>query len=193
MLDKGSGTMRYKEVAIAEAPEHTDTGQTAIAGGSQVNVAVTNVDCSDVGGKATDYSSAQLAQSFVYGVGSRFLVDAGSLVFTNGDLYLREEVTDQFLRGRHHLIANYCHLATSRLQFMNQFGNAVVRVCSVERMLHVVLAEAVKNSFEQGILCTVGYCKFHQPTHTIAHKTTNVIRRMRRHTILQQSMVHAIG
>ena len=41
---KGGGSVLQQEVAIAEAPEHTDAGQAGIAGSQNVNIAVADID-----------------------------------------------------------------------------------------------------------------------------------------------------
>lgn len=44
IANESGGTMRHKEVTVAEAPKYTDAGQTAISGCFYVNVAVTDID-----------------------------------------------------------------------------------------------------------------------------------------------------
>lgn len=49
IANESGGTMRHKEVTVAEAPKHTDAGQAAISGCFYVNVAVTDIDGSGLG------------------------------------------------------------------------------------------------------------------------------------------------
>ena len=99
----------------------------------------------------------------------------------------------EFLRGCHHLIANHRHTATACLQFDDEFGNTVIGARSVERMLHIVLAEHHKGIFELRVLCTIGHSTLHEQTHTIAHEMADSVERVFGHAVMAQSIVHAVG
>ena len=44
MGNKGLGTVADQEITIAEAPEDADTGEACVAGGLDINIAITDVD-----------------------------------------------------------------------------------------------------------------------------------------------------
>ena len=80
---------------------------------------------------------AQLPQGLEDGIGGRLLTDACCFVFTNSHRDVGEEVTDEFLGGCHHLVADDSHLAPTVFQFMDEFRDAIVRAGGIERVLHI--------------------------------------------------------
>lgn len=86
MSGERCGSVLKQEVAVAEAPKDTDTGESGIAGGLDVHVAV-----ADIEGTLLPYSKS--SQSSQNGVGGRLLADALGLVLTDGHLDgIREEM-----------------------------------------------------------------------------------------------------
>ena len=65
--------MLYQEVAIAESPQHTDTGQSGIGGSLDINIAITHID-----GFTVPYP--EFTQGSKYGIGGGFLADALRLI-----------------------------------------------------------------------------------------------------------------
>ncbi len=51
MGNKGLGTVADKEVTIAETPEDTNTGNTCIARGEDIDIAIADVDGRRIKGK----------------------------------------------------------------------------------------------------------------------------------------------
>ena len=102
--------MLQQEWLVAEAPQHADAGQTAVAGCCYIYVTVADVD--SVSGFPADHKP-QLAKGLINGIGSRFLTDACRLVLANSHLYLRKEVSNEFLGGSHHLVADHRQATTS--------------------------------------------------------------------------------
>ena len=117
MLNERGGTMSQQEFAVAEAPQHADAGQPAITGGSDVNIAIADIDGKRRRPLLTEGALRlgalrgkrlpQLAQSLKHGVRGRLFTDALGLMFADGDIYLWEEVGDERLRGSHHLVADH--------------------------------------------------------------------------------------
>lgn len=175
MLSEGGGAMSQEEVAGAEAPKDADAGQAAVAGCLDVNVAVADID---------GIPTLQLSQGLENGIGGRLLTDACCFVFANSHWDVGEEMMDEFLGGCHHLIADDSHLAPTCLQLMDEFRDAVVWPCGVERVLHIILAEGGKGGFKLGITGSIGHGTFHQQAHTIAYETADVVDAVFRHTML---------
>ena len=100
-LNEGSGSVGQEEVAVAEAPEHTDAGQAGIAGCEDVDIAVAHID-----GIVT--RDAELPEGFYDGVGGRLLADALRLMLADGHLDgVREEMGTERLRGLIKLVAHH--------------------------------------------------------------------------------------
>ena len=94
---------------VSEAPEDTDAGESRIAGGLDIDIAVTDID-------GMLFVDTQLAQRLVDGVRSRLLADALCLMFPNSDFYLWKEMAYQFLGRRHELIADNGKVAATAAQ-----------------------------------------------------------------------------
>ena len=84
---KGSGTVIDEERLVAESPQDADARHATVLGRIDVNIAVTDVNCSGDG-------LMELAESLHHGVGSRFLLDVLALADGHRDI-VGEEVTNQ--------------------------------------------------------------------------------------------------
>ena len=186
MGDEGGGAMMQQEVARAEAPEDADAGQTTIAGCLQVDIAVAYVD-------GLLLPHPKLAKGLENGIGSGFLTDALSLVFTNGNLDLRKEMTDKVLGGCHHLIAHHSESTAALLQLVQHLSDAGIGTGGVERVLHIMLAEGGKGGLELWVLSTIGHSALHQQADAIAHKATYGINAMGGHIVSLQGIVDGGG
>ena len=99
----------------------------------------------------------------------------------------------ELLSSFHHLVADNSEATTLLLQSTEKLGNSVVRTRGVERVLHIMLAESCKGGFKLRILLTLRNSPFHEFTHTVAHKATDVINGVLGHIVFAEGIVHRIG
>ena len=179
--------MGLQEVAVAESPEHADAGQTGIAGGEDVDIAITNIN-------SFFFCNTQLAQGFQHGVGSRFATNSLCLMLTDGHLNaVGKEMAAQLLRGIIKLIAHHSRATASAAQFAEHLRDAIVWTCSVERMFQIILAEGGENIFKLRVDLTIWHGPLYQHTHSITHKAAHGIDAMLRHPVGTQGIVHSTG
>ena len=186
MGNKGLGTVADQEVTIAEAPEDTDAGNTGVAGGQDINVAIADID----GGYPTPIPSPQGAgnlekiQGGEDGVRGGLATDAGSLILTNGDFDgIGEEMVAELLGGCHHFVADHSQVTATGFESSQRLRNTFVRTGGVEGMRHVILAEGGEGLVKEWIVGAIRNGTLHQFTDAIAHESAHVIERMLRHAM----------
>ena len=130
MGNKGLGTVADQKVTIAEAPENTDTGKAGIAGGLDIDIAITDID----GGYPTPIPSPQGAgnlekiQGGEDGVRSGLATDASSLILADGHFDgIGKEMTAEFLGGCHHFVADHSQVTATGFEGFERLGNSFVR------------------------------------------------------------------
>lgn len=93
---------------IAKPPQDTDAGHATILRRVDVDVAVTDVNCSGDG-------LMKLAERLHHSIRSRFLSDVLALADSHRDI-VGEKVTNQLLRGSVELVADHSYSLTIGLQ-----------------------------------------------------------------------------
>ena len=176
--------MCYQEFAVAESPEHADTGNAAGLGGGYVDVAIANID---------RFLAADTQQSdgFENGVRGWLLVNACCLVLANGHVdEAAEEVVAERLGGCVELVAHHCRPTPSPLQFLQRLDNTVVRTGRVELVLHVMMSESGKGFVETGIGGAVGYGSFHEFPDAVAYHHAHLVHAVFGQMVGAHGVVH---
>ena len=192
MGNKGLGTVADQEVTIAEAPEDTDAGNTGVAGGQDINVAIADID----GGYPTPIPSPQGAgnlekiQGGEDGVRGGLATDAGSLILTNGDFDgIGEEMVAELLCGCHHFVADHSQVTATGFESGQSLRNTFVRTGGVEGMCHIILAEGGEGLVKEWIVGAIRNGTLHQFTDAIAHEPAYIVKRMLRHAMGAEGVI----
>ena len=96
----------------------------------------------------------------------------------------------EFLRGIIELIAHHGNLLPPRLQFLQKFHYAWIRLRGVKSMLHVMTAECGVSLIETWIAVAALDGTHHEQTDTVAHESPHVVDGMLRQSHAAQSIVH---
>ena len=161
--------MLKQEVAVAEAPEDRDTGDSCVAGGLNVYIAVAYVN-------GLILSHSQFMQGSKDRVWRRLLADTLCFMLTNSYLdSVGEEMVAEFPGGCHHLITHHSDMAAPLVEFCKGLRNTVIGTGCIECMIHIIPTEGCESLFKERVSCTIRHCTLHQETDTIAHKTTHIV------------------
>lgn len=180
---KGGGTVVDEKGFVAESPQDADAGHATVLCRVDVDVAVTDVNCSGDG-------LMELAERLHHSVGSWFLLDVLALADGHRDI-VGEEVVNQLLRGSVELVADHSHSLTIGLQGGEHLHDSGIGSRVVEIVVKVVLTEDGVNLFEARIGESVGYSTLHELLHSVAYKHSHLLKCTGRHVTALERIVAA--